>query len=321
MKIEKSELITDPINQLNLYGYEYYFDFFDKLYKKNKLPHSIILSGNKGIGKATFAYHFINFLLSEGEKNKYKIENFTIDPNNSTYKSITNGTHSNLFNLEALDEESIKIDQTRKLLLFLNKTTYYKGLKLVLIDNAEKLNINASNALLKAIEEPSKDTFFFIINNDSQKLLNTIKSRCIDFIINFSFSQKKDIFNKIIKDYELSFTDSDLNNFLYFDTHGNLLKYLTTLKNSNFSISENYLSCITYLMEIYNAKNDRKILNFLSIFIQNYYNKLALENNSFISNYYMDLNKILYLIDNMKKFHLDKKNLIFSINKIIKNER
>jgi len=320
MKIEKSELVN-PINQLNLFGYEYYFDLFDRLFQKNKLPHSILLSGKKGLGKATFAYHFINFLLSQGEKNKYNKEKFTIDQNNTSYKFTVNATHSNLFILDAFDEENIKIEKIRELLLFLNKTTYYKGLKLVLIDNAEKLNVNSSNALLKCIEEPSKHTFFFIVNNDSQTLLKTIKSRCINFNISLNFPEKKSIFNKVIKNNELNISQHDLNSFLYFDTHGNLFKYLNILKNSNLSISENYLSCIEYFMEIYNAKNDNKILNILTVFIQNYYSQLALKNSSFINNYYYNLSKILYLINDMKKFHLDKKNLIFTINKIIKNER
>ena len=121
MKIEKSELIDNPLNQLDLYGYEYYFDFFEKLYKKNRLPHSILLSGNKGLGKATFAYHFINFLLSQGEEYKYIKEKFSINPNNPSYKFALNETHSNLFILDALDEENIKIEQVRKLLLFLNQ--------------------------------------------------------------------------------------------------------------------------------------------------------------------------------------------------------
>ena len=49
--------------------------------------------------------------------------------------------------------------------------------------------------------------------------------------------------------------------------------------------------------------------------------QLSLKNGTFINNYYRKLNKILLLIDNMKKYHLDKKNFIFSIGKIIKNER
>ena len=60
---ENSEVIL-PRNQLYLYGYDYYFNLFLNLYKKNKLPSAILLNGQKGIGKATFAYHFINFLLS-----------------------------------------------------------------------------------------------------------------------------------------------------------------------------------------------------------------------------------------------------------------
>ena len=100
-----------------------------------------------------------------------------------------------------------------------------------------------------------------------------------------------------------------------------MIKYLNVLKNSNISISSNDVSCISYLLEIYNVKKDNKILSFLSVFIQNYYNQLALNNSTLISNYYNNLNKILHLIDDMKKFTLDKKNLIFSIDKIIKNER
>ena len=321
MKASKVEEVTKPKSQLNLYGYESYFQFFNKLYEQDKLPNSILISGQKGLGKSTFTYHFINFLLSKGEKNEYNRRDCLIDPNNSTYKLIQSGTHANLFILDAIDDENIKIDQVRKLLLFLNKSTYYKSVKIVLLDNAEYLNINSSNALLKAIEEPSKDTYFFIINNDSQKIMNTIKSRCIDFVINFNFLKKKNIFNKIAQTYSLNFTESDLDIFLYFDTHGNLLKYLSTLKNSDFKISKDYLSCISYFMDLYNEKTDPKLLGFITLFIQNFYNQLSLKNSLFINNYYRNLNKILYLIDNMKKFHLDKKNLIFSIDKIIKNER
>ena len=182
-------------------------------------------------------------------------------------------------------------------------------------------NINSSNALLKSIEEPRKNTYFFIINNVYQKIPNTIKSRCIDFKINFNFHEKINIFNKIVQSYDLNFNESDLKNFLYFDTHGNLLNYLSTLKNSSYKISENYLSCLSYFIELYKQKNDPKILNFISLFIHNFYNQLSLKNGTFINNYYRKLNKILLLIDNMKKYHLDKKNFIFSIGKIIKNER
>ena len=65
---------------------------------------------------------------------------------------------------------------------------------------------------------------------------------------------------------------------------------------------------------------DSNILSFISLFVQSFYNQLSIENTYFVSSYQKNLNKILYLINNMKKFHIDKKNLIFSIDKIIQNE-
>ena len=77
MKSEKSMEIIKPKVQLNLFGYENHFKFFDKLYEKNKLPNSMLLSGPKGLGKSTFIYHFINYLLSKDEKYNY---DFSVKP-------------------------------------------------------------------------------------------------------------------------------------------------------------------------------------------------------------------------------------------------
>ena len=79
MTSNKKINISEPINQLRLYGYEDYFISFKKLYEKNKLPNTILLTGQKGIGKSTFIYHFINYLLSQYEKEKYSLENFIIN--------------------------------------------------------------------------------------------------------------------------------------------------------------------------------------------------------------------------------------------------
>ena len=97
--------------------------------------------------------------------------------------------------------------------------------------------------------------------------------------------------------------------------------YFQFFTNSGFQYENHYSSCISYLLDLYAAKTDTKILSFISLFVQSFYNQLSLENSSFVSSYQKNLNKILYLINNMKKFHLDKKNLIFTIDKIIKNER
>ena len=88
MKSEKDIEIIESIKQLNLYGYGKYFNSFRNLYKKDKLPNVILLSGQKGLGKSTFAYHFINFLLSNNETDKYSYENFSINSDNNSFKLI-----------------------------------------------------------------------------------------------------------------------------------------------------------------------------------------------------------------------------------------
>ena len=87
-------------NQLYLYGFEDYFNSFVKLNEKKKLPNSILLSGPKGLGKSTFAYHFINYLLSENEEGKYSVKNFVINKTNSSYKLLSANTHPNFFLIE-----------------------------------------------------------------------------------------------------------------------------------------------------------------------------------------------------------------------------
>ena len=193
MKTRNQDIeILEPKNQLHLFGYVNYFNDFIKLFENEKMPRSILLSGLKGIGKSTFAYHFINYLLSKNEKKQYFVEDLFINKDNLSYKMLNNNTHPNFFLVENnVLEKDIKIDVIRNLLKFLNKSTYTKNLKLVLIDNAEHLNLNSSNALLKAIEEPPNNTFFFIINNSASKILNTIKSRCTEFRFFLSSSVKK----------------------------------------------------------------------------------------------------------------------------------
>lgn len=322
MNSSKKKEIIEPRNQLNLYGYDNYFHSFKNLHEKNKLPSVILLSGPKGLGKSTFAYHFINFILSHGEENEYSLKNFKINTDNPTFRLIQNGTHPNFFLLKNIfPGENIKIDQTRNLLKYLNKTTYSKGTKIVLLDNAEYLNLNASSALLKSLEEPSKNTTFFIIHNDSSKILDTIKSRCTEFNFFFSTLDKKNIFNKIAENYQLDFNDVNLDRFLYFDTPGNFLKYLIILKDSNLDISKDHLSCILFFMELYRSEKNPELLNFITLFIENFYNELSLNNSTNINHYYNNRNKILYLISDMNKFHLNKKDLLFTIDNILKDER
>ena len=102
--VENIEIIP-PKNQLSLFGYQKYLKSFSKLFYKNNLPNTILLTGQKGSGKATFCYHFINSLLSINEENKYNLEEAKINPENKSYKNLCKNTHPNFFLLENKDFE------------------------------------------------------------------------------------------------------------------------------------------------------------------------------------------------------------------------
>ena len=109
----KNEKIIKPINQLKLFGYKHYFDSFTKLYKRRKLSNIILLSGQKGIGKATFAFHFINFLLSTNENNKYLVDELKINQNNFSYNHVVKGIHPNFFFIVGVIPHSSSISRLR----------------------------------------------------------------------------------------------------------------------------------------------------------------------------------------------------------------
>ena len=142
----------EPINQTKLYGLGAYLDELIRLYKDDIYPNKILLSGQKGIGKSTLAYHFINYVLSEDEHYKYDIDNFEINSESSTYKTILNKSNTNLIVIDInFEKKSIDINQIRDLITSLNKSSFNNKPRFVLIDNIELLNKNSINALLKVL--------------------------------------------------------------------------------------------------------------------------------------------------------------------------
>ena len=88
------------------------------------------------------------------------------------------------------DKSEIIIDQIRKAIDFLNKTPGIASKKILLIELAENMNINASNALLKHLEEPSQNTYIFLTTNNISGILDTILSRCAIFYTNQIYSSQ-----------------------------------------------------------------------------------------------------------------------------------
>ena len=97
----------------------------------------------------------------------------------------------NIFYFDDSNDQGFKIDDVRTLKYNLTKTSFINDKRFVILDDVETFNHNSLNALLKIIEEPGINTHFILINNKSMELLDTIKSRTIEFKI--FLSEKKDI--------------------------------------------------------------------------------------------------------------------------------
>ena len=225
-----------PINQLSLFGHHIEFSNFIELYKNNKLPNKILLSGEKGIGKSTLAYHLINHILSFDEEYSYDAKNFKINPDNKSFKLVLNKSNPNFISIDVDDDKkSIDINQIRNLILTLNKSSFNSKPRFVLIDNIELLNINSVNALLKIIEEPNENIYFMLINNN-KKILPTLKSRCLNYKINLTFNQSFDITNKILDQNVLNLINDQMIN--YYSTPGSILNLLDFANKNNVDLKD-----------------------------------------------------------------------------------
>ncbi len=312
----------DPKKQIKVFGYEKYLQFFINLLNKRKMPSVVLLSGPKGLGKSTFAFHLINYIFSLNEEYKYNLNDFSINKNNSSFKLVNNGIHPNFFLLDSFStEKEIKIEQARNLIKFLNTSTYLNNKKVVLIDNAELLNISSSNSLLKSIEEPSEETLFLIIHNSSNKIIETIKSRALEFKIFFNFNEKLDIFNNLLHYFENEFISKQiLDKFLHFDTPGNVIKYsyeFSRLENNN---AFDQISFINLYIDKYKNFKDPESLIFISTLINKFYLDLLLDRPKNINASFYNYSKIKNLLLNLKTFNLSEKYVLGTVQDIIQNE-
>lgn len=136
--------------------------------------HAYLFHGKKGIGKHLFAKRLGHYWLCLSPENQQPCGHCK-----SCHLLASSGAHPDIFYLSPEDSEFIKVDQVRGLVDFINQTPQLSSCKVVMIEPAEALNLNAANALLKSLEEPAGNTRIILVSHQIGQLLATIKSRCI----------------------------------------------------------------------------------------------------------------------------------------------
>lgn len=191
--VTEKETLQPPQSSSLFLGHEQIEKDLLALWNSNRMPHAIVLSGLQGIGKATFAYRLARFILKESSQDSAeglfgddaKPENLSIPADDPVFSKVASGGHPDLMVVtRPFDEkkgqfkDDIPVDDIRKVAPFLRKTSSNGGWRVVIVDDANTMNRNGQNALLKILEEPPKKALLILVTHGAGGLLPTIRSRC-----------------------------------------------------------------------------------------------------------------------------------------------
>jgi len=305
-------IFFDSKNSLSLFGLDKNFEFISKIYSNQNLPRVIMFSGNKGSGKATLINHF---LYSIFDIENYDLENLNTSGNSIFLKQFQNNIFSNIIYISGADFKSMKIEDIRNLKKIILQSTISNKDRFIIFDDIELFNHNSLNALLKTIEEPSKKNYFFLINNKSKPLLETIKSRSIEIKIFLDESQRLEIIDKLVSYYKLDLVLNPKSSQL---SPGNFVKYNHICKEHDILPTNDFVENLTLLINLYKKNKDILYIN-LAFFIGNCYFQHLKKNNLFKNDKIFEIkNYIFSSLNSFMLYNINQNTLINAINDKIK---
>ena len=159
-------------------------------YTSDRMHHGWLISGPRGVGKATLAWRIARFLLATPPDDGGMFaapapDTLDISPDHPVSHRILALSEPGLFLLRRPWDEKAKrlkgeitVDEVRKLKSFFALSSAGGGRRVVIVDVADEMNTNAANALLKLLEEPPEGAVLLLISHQPSRLLPTIRSRC-----------------------------------------------------------------------------------------------------------------------------------------------
>jgi DNA polymerase-3 subunit delta' len=187
---------TGPAWTDRLIGHEAAEQAFLKAHASGRMPHAWLISGPKGVGKATLAYRMARFLLAQpasgGDGEDGGMFGAPPPPTSlqmpaeaRVFRQVAQKAHPDFRLLErSVNQKTGKlrseiiIDDVRAVIDFLHLKPSASRWRVVIVDSADDLNRNSANALLKILEEPAPNTVLLLLSHAPQALLPTIRSRC-----------------------------------------------------------------------------------------------------------------------------------------------
>ena len=292
-------------------GHKSLFNEFIYLDQIQKFPNKILLNGPKGIGKKLFVNHFLNYLYLKDNQEFYDLKNYEYNLSNNISKLISTNTHPNVLRIyKKNDKKIIDIDQIREMIKFTNQTSFNNDRRFIIIQNVNLLGINSANALLKSIEEPNNKIHFILINNSEFKVLETIKSRCLEFKLNLLNSEVIEIVNyhfnnDIYKDINIDFVNN-------YNSPSFLISLVNFLESNDLSIKDNSIEdLLSYIIKNKSYTSNDFIKEYLNLFIELFFYK----NINISKKISFKIKKYFYLkLSFVKKYNLDFESFFLEFN-------
>jgi len=189
--IDTADTRTGPRFRARLVGHIDQQQSFLAAAHAGRLHHAWMLTGPKGVGKASFAWLAAKYILA-GRAQEVGLfgpveppENLAQLADDAVALRIEEGSHGDARVLALAENPKtgkmrteITIDQVHALNGLFTQTATEGGWRVVVIDSVDDMNRSAANALLKVLEEPPKDVLFLLISHSPGRLLPTIRSRC-----------------------------------------------------------------------------------------------------------------------------------------------
>ena len=233
----------------NIAGHDNIKNILSNNINTKNILHSYLFIGEDGIGKKMLAKEFAKTILCTSENNK---------PCNICKSCVEFNTNNNAnFNLINEEGSAIKIEQIRNVQIKIAEKPINSNYKVYLINDAELMTQEAQNCLLKTLEEPPEYIVIILITSNENKVLNTIKSRCMKLYFN---NLDKNSVKKVLTE---KFEMEDINDS-FLDAVGGSIKKALLIKEKSSEYEQ-----ITKLFDIIDKENLVNFINSASIIYEN----------------------------------------------------
>ena len=201
-----------------LIGNNHIKEILRRMLEKNRVPRSLLFAGLEGVGKKHFALELAKSFVCLDKQNAEACDrcaacrradnfNFPKSDDRDAHKVVVFSEFPDI-GLVVPYNKNILVDAIRDLEKEANYRPYEAGARFFIIDDADKMNDAASNALLKTLEEPAATSHIFLVSSRPDSLLQTIRSRCQT--IRFAPVDAKEIGKKIASSEKFSPVDAEL---------------------------------------------------------------------------------------------------------------